>query len=232
MVDATPPPSSSPAHHSTGVSSEKDIASVKRVPEVTLYLWQSILNLRPFKVQENCLVRSPSKSLPQRAAEQQAQGHCETSPLRVPINVKTQNAESRGGRGLRRGQEGPEEPAAQLVSGPFSHAQTTASRSSLLRVCLLQLWLEYDTLFPNGLLNSSAVASGHATDARGYLSLGRYRIRSCRSWGSCLRHISCALFQAYLNDHSTFIRYGRFSFLACVCLRPFGLPERSEGVSC
>ena len=140
------------------------------------------------------------------------------------------SSRSRGGQ--RRGHEGPEEPTAQYVSGPFQPAQMAASSPSSLRVCLLQLWLEYDTLFPNGLLNSSAVASGHATDARGYLSLGRYRIRSCRSWGSCLRHISCALFQAYLNDHSTFIRYGRFSFLACVCLRPFGLPERSEGVSC
>ncbi|KAI0763303.1 hypothetical protein BD413DRAFT_211081 [Trametes elegans] len=41
---------------------EEEIASVKRVPAVTLGLWESILKPRGFEVQQGRLVRSPSKS--------------------------------------------------------------------------------------------------------------------------------------------------------------------------
>ncbi|OBZ72552.1 hypothetical protein A0H81_07422 [Grifola frondosa] len=41
---------------------EEEIASVKRVPAVTLQIWESILKPRGFEVQEGRLVRSPSKS--------------------------------------------------------------------------------------------------------------------------------------------------------------------------
>ncbi|KAI0363605.1 hypothetical protein BV20DRAFT_1031089 [Pilatotrama ljubarskyi] len=79
-----PPPDSRSIPDGTGVSSEiqnaqasavppdgggggmgadeEEVASVKRVPAVTLHLWESILKPRGFELQEGRLVRSPSKS--------------------------------------------------------------------------------------------------------------------------------------------------------------------------
>lgn len=87
----TPPPPSSTAPDESGISSEiqnaeasargkapaapapqeeEEIASGKRVPAMTLHLWESILKPRGFEVQGGRLVRSPSKS--QSAASAQA----------------------------------------------------------------------------------------------------------------------------------------------------------------
>ncbi|OJT01769.1 DNA topoisomerase 2-binding protein 1 [Trametes pubescens] len=77
-----PPPGTTTTADETGVSSEiqnaeasaagpshtrhndddEEIASVKRVPAVTLHLWESILKPRGFELQQGRLIRSPSKS--------------------------------------------------------------------------------------------------------------------------------------------------------------------------
>ncbi|KAI8969897.1 hypothetical protein BD414DRAFT_502526 [Trametes punicea] len=88
ILPETPPPGSYPITDLLGVSSEiqnvqasaaiasapvagpssnahddeEEIASVKRVPALTLHLWESILKPRGFEVQEGRLIRSPSKS--------------------------------------------------------------------------------------------------------------------------------------------------------------------------
>ena len=58
---------------------EEEIASVKRVPAVTLHLWENILKHRGFEVQGGRLVRSPSKS--QSASQHQPR---DVSPSRAP----------------------------------------------------------------------------------------------------------------------------------------------------
>ncbi|KAI0788205.1 hypothetical protein C8Q74DRAFT_664413 [Fomes fomentarius] len=63
---------------------EEEIASGKRVPAMTLHLWESILKPRGFEVQGGRLVRSPSKS--QSAASAQAAANAqrrEGSPSRA-----------------------------------------------------------------------------------------------------------------------------------------------------
>ena len=67
-----------PAVPSQAHEEEEEIASVKRVPEVTLHLWQNVLKNRGFEVQGGRLIRSPSKS--QAASQPQLR---ETSPSRV-----------------------------------------------------------------------------------------------------------------------------------------------------
>ncbi|KAI1784898.1 hypothetical protein LXA43DRAFT_1186179 [Ganoderma leucocontextum] len=170
--DTTPPPPSSsvPGHDPSGLSSEiqnaetsaagrakyandgdeEEIASVKRVPEVTLHLWQSILKPRGFEVQEGRLVRSPSKSQSQRAAEQQAHRHREPSPSRLRVPGKTLLLRGTlrvgAGAGDEEDRKGPKSallssslararsfapmPDPQHASTPFQRAQTTGSRTS------------------------------------------------------------------------------------------------------
>ncbi|KAI0833823.1 hypothetical protein BC628DRAFT_1499098 [Trametes gibbosa] len=128
-----PPPASSTVNDDLGVSSEienaqasaaggppasrpgdddEEIASVKRVPAVTLHLWESILKPRGFELQQGRLVRSPSKS--------QAQAPKDTSYRREP---------SPSARALRRGslKEGdgdPHMPASAISS--FRRARSFA----------------------------------------------------------------------------------------------------------
>ncbi|EIW57947.1 uncharacterized protein TRAVEDRAFT_72858 [Trametes versicolor FP-101664 SS1] len=48
--------------HTRHNDDDEEIASVKRVPAVTLHLWESILKPRGFELQQGRLIRSPSKS--------------------------------------------------------------------------------------------------------------------------------------------------------------------------
>lgn len=48
--------------HARHNDDDEEIASVKRVPAVTLHLWESILKPRGFELQQGRLIRSPSKS--------------------------------------------------------------------------------------------------------------------------------------------------------------------------
>ncbi|KAI9064973.1 hypothetical protein FKP32DRAFT_1712505 [Trametes sanguinea] len=101
-------------HAEAGPSSvrddEEEIASVKRVPAVTLHLWESILKPRGFEVQQEHLIRSPSKS----------QSRPDASYRREP------SPSSRAGRrgSLKVGDGEPHAPASALLS--FCRAQSFA----------------------------------------------------------------------------------------------------------
>ncbi|KAI0656497.1 hypothetical protein C8Q70DRAFT_1012254 [Cubamyces menziesii] len=97
-------PSSSPHED------EEEIASVKRVPNATLRLWQSILKPRGFEVQEGRLVRSPSKS----------QSRQDTSYRREPS--PSSRALRRGS--LKAGDGEPNAPASAISS--FRRARSFA----------------------------------------------------------------------------------------------------------
>ncbi|OSC98510.1 hypothetical protein PYCCODRAFT_1480561 [Trametes coccinea BRFM310] len=89
---------------------EEEIASVKRVPALTLHLWESILKPRGFEVQQGRLIRSPSKS----------QFRPDTSYRREP------SPSSRAGRrgSLKDGDGEPHAPASALSS--FRRARSFA----------------------------------------------------------------------------------------------------------
>ncbi|TBU46920.1 PITH domain-containing protein [Dichomitus squalens] len=173
--DTTPSPPSSSAGDPSGLSSEiqhaetsaagrarppananeeeEEIASVKRVPAVTLHLWESILKPRGFEVQDGRLIRSPSKS--QVANQQQAQRHREPSPSRIAAVTKGKEKLSRRGTlqaGAYEDEDARPVPKSALSSfqrarsfipppqhastpvgarqQPFQRATTTASRTS------------------------------------------------------------------------------------------------------
>ena len=73
-----------------GNEEDEEIASVKRVPEVKLHLWGSVLKSRGFEVKDGRLIRSPSKS--QVAASQQ-----EHALDKSPTRVTSTNKQSRRG---------------------------------------------------------------------------------------------------------------------------------------
>ncbi|KAI9066144.1 hypothetical protein FKP32DRAFT_1664998 [Trametes sanguinea] len=98
------------AEHSNARDDDEEIASVKRVPALTLHLWESILKPRGFEVQQGRLIRSPSKS----------QSRPDTSYRREP------SPSSRAGRrgSLKDGDGEPHAPASALSS--FRRARSFA----------------------------------------------------------------------------------------------------------
>ncbi|EMD33540.1 hypothetical protein CERSUDRAFT_160532 [Gelatoporia subvermispora B] len=66
-----------------GPGDEEEIAAVKRVPAITLQLWESLLKPRGFELVEGKLVRSPSKSQPVRRNDEQGDFRPSRSPTRV-----------------------------------------------------------------------------------------------------------------------------------------------------
>lgn len=68
-------------------SDEEEIATVKRVPAVTLQLWESLLKPRGFEITGGSLVRSPSKSQGGSAVEVQV------SPLGAKKSLKGKERE-------------------------------------------------------------------------------------------------------------------------------------------
>jgi DNA replication regulator DPB11 len=78
--------------HSTSTTTpdeeEDEVASVKRVPAVTLQLWETLLKPRGFEINGGKLIRSPTKS---QAGKGGADGDVEVSPL----GAKTRNSKGK-----------------------------------------------------------------------------------------------------------------------------------------
>ncbi|CDO77918.1 hypothetical protein BN946_scf184727.g7 [Trametes cinnabarina] len=111
-IDASAIAVAEPARGSLSNARDDDdeIASVKRVPSVTLHLWQSILKPRGFEVQQGRLIRSPSKS----------QSRPDASYRREPS--PSSRAARRGS--LKEGDGEPHVPASALSS--FRRARSFA----------------------------------------------------------------------------------------------------------
>jgi DNA replication regulator DPB11 len=76
---------------------EEELAAVKRVPAVTLQLWESLLRPRGFELVQGALVRSPSKSQVQPSQTQQHPESPTRPRLKADTKGKGRAAESAGG---------------------------------------------------------------------------------------------------------------------------------------
>ncbi|KAI0353702.1 hypothetical protein OH77DRAFT_1505190 [Trametes cingulata] len=109
-------PSHAPDTHG---GDEEEVASVKRVPAVTLHLWESILKPRGFEVQQGRLVRSPSKSQSQSRSKPDTSYRRELSPS---ARASSSSSSRRGA--LRDGDGEPHAPASAISS--FRRARSFA----------------------------------------------------------------------------------------------------------
>ncbi|KAI0636255.1 hypothetical protein C8Q77DRAFT_1102527 [Trametes polyzona] len=97
---------------------DEELASVKRVPAVTLTLWESILKPRGFELQQGRLIRSPSKSQSATNGRRDTSYRRETSP--------SARAARRGA--LREGDGDPHAPASAISSFRRSRSFAPATK--------------------------------------------------------------------------------------------------------
>ncbi|EIN03978.1 hypothetical protein PUNSTDRAFT_93421 [Punctularia strigosozonata HHB-11173 SS5] len=82
-LDGAAPSNAGSKPQSNGDDADEEIASVRRVPAVTLQIWESLLGPRGFVLVDGALVRSPSKS-----QSQPRQLDWEPSPTRPKVDLK------------------------------------------------------------------------------------------------------------------------------------------------